>query len=38
MARRTKHKRTRNERIWILVGLLVATSMILAMFLPALVQ
>jgi hypothetical protein len=38
MARRTTHKRTRTEKIWIVIGLLVAVSMVIALFVPAVSQ
>jgi hypothetical protein len=35
MARRSSKKRTRNEKIWIVIGVLVAVSMVLASVLSA---
>jgi hypothetical protein len=36
MARRKSTKRSRNEKIWIVLGFMVALSMVLALILPAL--
>jgi hypothetical protein len=35
MARRTTRKRSRTEKIWIAIGVLVAVSMVLAFFAPS---
>jgi hypothetical protein len=38
MARRTTRKRTRTEKIWIVIGILVAVSMVLALFIQPTAQ